>query len=235
MRKLSVVLGVLLVPALAMAQNVSLDALSGNWADVEGGSGSSSYDSGGVTIPAGTQWVVWTLIHTDVPLDGFQWALHANGGADDGSFQIAGYAHGPLYDQYLNAVVDGYGSTFFVPDFITPSDPTRWGYTEYSKLAVPKPLGTTELMFSNDAPKTGLDNKTFVGYIVENTVDLTSGSYAIDINGPVQGAENGFWTSSGNSPSSGPLSGSSFVISVPEPASALLLLAAVPFLRRRRA
>jgi hypothetical protein len=229
MRKLSVFLGVLLMPALAMAQN--LNVVNGTYAQADAAGASSLYDSGGVTIPSGSQWEIWTVIDTPIDLDGMQWALHANGGADDGKFDIVGYADGPLHAEVPIDNYKGFGSAFssiFVPDG------TKFGSGDLTKGVTPFGLGTTELLFAQTGFKAAasIDGKSLVGYILQNNVDLTSGTYDISVNGPIQGAGTALWIST---PLNGELTGSAFTIAVPEPTSALLLLAAVPFLRRRRA
>ena len=232
-----VALAVLFAPALAMAQNVSLDTVGGTWQEAEAGTASSGMSTP-APLAAGTQLTLWTVLHTDTAIDGIQWALHVNGGADNGLFEIVGYAGGKIYDAFGGAPgTDGYGSTFTAAIFPNPADPLLWPVAEYTRFGgFPQAMGQNELMFPNtDGLKQAadIDGKTYIGYVVQNKVDLPEGTYDISINGPVAGSPTALWTSS---PASVELTGAAYSIEVtPEPTSALLLLAAVPFLRRRRA
>ncbi len=216
----------LMLPAVGFAQEVSLSVVAGNTFD-----GPFTDSVVLPTAPSGTEIVIWTFVESSVPLDGLGYKLHVNSDADNGKFEIADYAPGKLSsfgDQF-----DGLGEAFaLIPD---PTE-TDFSTAAYAFATTPISLADlNEVIFeTNTVPNVAAEGESVIGYILKTTTDLAPGDYVVSALGPIDGSPNAEWSST---PQNGPLTaGNDLTITVlPEPTSALLLLAAVPFLRRRRA
>lgn len=153
-------------------------------------------------IPVGGSFTLTVGLSSDVALDGLQWKLAVDGGANDGKFtgQV-----GALGDWFTNGFTAGELTSTM---------------TSAVSLAGLNP----DYAFKNSgtaAARTG----SLLSYTI-TAVGATEGFYSFGFD-----AANTILVPDGSTPQLG-----SFRVQViPEPASALLLLAAVPFLRRRHA
>ncbi len=223
MRKVALVLGILLVPALAMGQEVSLSVVSGDYP------GPYVSELGPLTGP-GDQLVIWTVLEADTNvLDGVQYKLHVNNDADNDAFNFVGYpSQGKIFNLF-NAF-PGLGDAF---DLL--GDLTDWAPGDYGVQAPGQGINElNEVIFTNTgSPSIDVGGETLVGYIIEATASYDPNKvYEISALGPVDGGPNAEFSAT---PENGPITAGSSLLITPEPTSALLLLAAVPFLRRRRA
>jgi len=178
--------------------------------DVQSGGASA------ITLPLNSAGpIVIDVMLTDTiagAIDGALYNIHANNGAADALFDITTYANGNLFlaGDYLMGVAAG-GN---VPPFNMAAVPSSEGYAKTSGALLDGASGT------------------LATYTIQPVAPLAAGVYVISVTYDPDGY-NG--VSAGGSifgfdPASVPLT----INVLPEPASALLLLGAIPFLRRRR-
>ena len=225
MRKFVLLLAILVLPGLAMAQPVIVPTAV--TVDLLGGDHGTGVPL--VQLPEASPAGVidlWMVINSDGDLDGLQWLL------DDpnGVFTDVGDAT-PSADQYPAVpgmfFTAGFGSAFHL------NDATYWATGEYSASADPFSGPAKDVIFKNTGfvSQANLVNATVIGYELSYPANLALGQYPISLAG------SSIWTSqdAGGASLNGPLGGNSFILEVvPEPTTALLLLGALPFLRRRR-
>lgn len=150
-------------------------------------------------------------------VDGVQWILRANGGAADGLFQVTAMT--------ANSQV-----TYYDPndDLDVPMPRLINCYTPYPKTLAAAWSGGSRMIYSVDLYPVGAQtNKTLAVITIKPVGDWVPGDYTIAMDPVSYSATYG---------TQNPLGGTALNVKVtPEPASALLLLLAAPFIRRRTA
>jgi hypothetical protein len=225
----------LVAAAIATAQDVvTLDIVSGPHPGPY--VSSATYNTVSEFGP-GSQLTLWTVVHTGMALDGIEYRLHVNDDADNDKFDLVGYAVGPLSPlepvlMYPPGTLSGYGT-----GFAYSGPPTGFTPADYTKKTMPVGLDNpvnTEAIFSTTSSAENLEGKTLIGYVIEANGLFTAGTYEFSALGSIGTAPTAEWVST---PQAGTITtGNNFILTVlPEPTSVLLLLAAIPFVRRRSA
>jgi hypothetical protein len=231
MRKFLLLLAILALPGLAIAAPPD-DVPSTVTVDLKAGDhGTGGVASLSVAPGVGGTIDLWMYITSDGDLDGAQWDIEVNGTNDTSLFSFDGLAT-PSADQYPSYpgvfYDDGLGEAFRM------NDATYWNLGDYSPSTTPLDNSASEVIFKN----TGFNDvshinngQTMIGYEFSWDSSLAQGDYTFSL------GSNDKWTSQDASGNylEGTLSGDDFVLTItPEPATVLLLLGALPFMRRRR-
>jgi hypothetical protein len=136
-------------------------------------------------------FTVWTWVESDGDMDGLQYRLRVNGGADDGLFRVVAYAEGPLSE--FHESLDGFGELFSLA-----GPPYGFGTSDYAKLAVPVTLdavGKDEVVFNlSSFVAAEAFPGTLVGYVIEPAAPLAGGDYVFSAGGSPATGNVAVWT-----------------------------------------
>ena len=215
---------ILALPGLALAQPTVVPT----YADVDLKAG--DHGTGGVaalSAPPNTAGTMdlWMYVTSDGDLDGLQWDIEVNGVNNQTLFSHDAMAapSADLYPPY-NAQTAGFGEVF------SASDGTKWATGDFTASANPFDNAASEYIFRTGFTDVAhLSDATVIGYEISWTAALPADDYTFSIESK--------WTSQDamGDPLEGSLGGDDFVLTItPEPATALLLLGALPIMRRRR-
>ncbi len=130
-------------------------------------------------------FVIWTRVDADGDMDGLQYRLRVNGGADDDAFRMTGYADGPL--SVINPVFDGLGDLFSLY-----GPPGAWAPSDYGKFTPPVTLDALldEVVFNaSQFVEAAAFPETLIGVVIEPVNPLTAGDYVFSAGGGI--ASNG--------------------------------------------
>ena len=224
MRKVIVALAALLVlPAVAFGQPAVQPSYIN--IDIVGTGGETGSDN------FAGPWDVWARLSSDGDADGVQYTLQvtrtSDGSVANDMFEMAAFL------DFGNAVTTA--GPFPPPppelfngnaDFIPGS--ANFGWDTFARPREPVGSGNPDVWLKGAGYYGGPKPGALVGVTIAATGDLTGDNYLIGI------APGGRGVSTNGNPDAFDLGGGTYLI-IPEPASALLLLLAVPFLRRRRA
>lgn len=146
-------------------------------------------------------FVVWTQVVADGDMDGVQYRLRVNGGADDDQFRLIGYAEGPL--SVFHASLDGLGELFSLA-----GPPEGFGTGDYARLTPPVTLdavATDEIVFNfSQFVAAEAFPGTLVGYVLEPAAPLEAGDYVFTAGGSAATGDVAVWAAS---PASGETGG----------------------------
>jgi len=141
-------------------------------------------------------FTIWTRLEANGDMDGVQYRLHVNGGADDGLFRITSYTSGPL--SAIDSSFDGLGELFNVggpPEGFAPND--------YSKRTLPVALAQVsddEIIFNFTQLVAGSSFPgTLIGYVIEPTSALSAGAYVFSAHEAIGTGDSGVWAATPNS------------------------------------
>jgi hypothetical protein len=192
------------------------------------------HDTGGVPTMSvvagdGGSLDLWMYVTSDGDLDGMQWDFEINGADASTDLTVTGKASPSFFGTAAGA--EGFGSVFCA-GFGCPTTYFAIGDFTPSDDVLDTATGS-ELLFrsSGYTAMANLQGATVVGYELAWDTSLPVGTYTVSLSG------GSIWTSADADGIllSGPLTDANFVLTVvPEPATALLLLGALPLLRRRR-
>jgi MYXO-CTERM domain-containing protein len=234
--------GLLILPAMAwgahaVPSGVTVDLVAGTHVAFDGAPVALTGPTSAISAEFGVggSFDLWMIVETDGDIDGFQWDFTING-ANSSSDIVSGSPKASPSYYGAAAGAEGYGSLFCsgfgcgglfaIGDYSTIS-------VDVFDDSIDSELVATAGAGSFVSAGNFNGGASLVGYDMAWGASLPVGTYTVSL------SPGSFWTSQDASHAllSGSMQtpGSSFVLTItPEPATALLLLGALPFLRRRR-
>ena len=239
MRKFVLLLAIaalLALPGLAMAagpaivpNTATVDLLTGTHVVGDSAPVSLTGEASSISSPFGVggTFDLWMIVTSDGDLDGLQWDFEINSTDKSTDLTVNGKSF-PNFFAPTTSGADGFGSVYD-----TGFVPVRWAPGDYTGSASVFDSTTGEVLFRNSGftPKADLQSGSVQGYDLSWSAALPIGTYNVGLSARSK------WTSQDATGASleGQLTGDDFVLTItPEPATALLLLGALPFMRRRR-
>lgn len=222
----------LLLPATLTAQNVSIDLVAQDPAGSDfDGPFVSELD--GSDFGPGSEFIMWSVVHTDTMIKDLNYRLHVNGDADNHKFDLVDYAisHLSWLEPMLSfppGRLSGYGTAFSINSSLYD-----FGYLDYTKKTPARLdlLADSELIQHPSNGTNYADGKTLIGYVIQANINFTPGVYEFSVLGSTGSTPTAVWSSSTQT---GEITEGASLILTPEPSAALLLVATLPFLRRGR-
>lgn len=242
MRKaVACLLTVTLLPASTVVAQVRLSIVEGAYPGPYNAQKTVEHFGPGDTI------TLWSYVESEIDLDGLQYGTHVNGDADNDLFEITGYAPGPLstYESSLgvpDGTLHGLGDVFSLAGGESgwlPSELDKVKTLPYPMEGVLSPGGwimpNDHMVYRMLPGLISAPNGTVVGIEISPRVQLPAGDYLFSAIGRIAGALTAEYTAT---PIQGFVTeGDNFTLTVlanPEPSSALLGLAGLWMVVRRR-